>query len=612
MIQAGDKRSLRMDWHLGDASTREGRGGVGGSMSRLLGILMVVLVACSTACGQFLVQPMRMDVPTFPGKRTVATFAIENQKTDSPITIDLRLMDVTQDRFGMWQTVEPDAEIVADPNGARWVNVGNEDYPVQVDVSKLQSCLGWLRVDEDVVELQPVQRRVMNLWINVPAGVQGYYCAALVAQTRLTPDSDTGLRAPVLLQMLVPIIIHVQGRPIRDEIELTGANLTYRQAEGVQPAATVVTLGVRNAGGTYARLYGVARVYGETGGHWRKITEIIYPQTSIIPGVNINLQQDMERPLPSGKYRVESALYVNNRRADVFGEEIDFNGDPRIRIIEADAVLNLDPREVPITVFPGATRTAIMKVTNESEAPVLIDAALLVPEHMADRGWADESGNSILGRDFGCVDWVTIEPTQFRLNGYGRKNLKIVSRMPTGMANPLPNYYATVKLRARFEDGQAGGTTQGLVYLDNREMQGTPRIKDDNLVLSESGPSRYIVTATFSNIGNTHVMPRCRMLLTEVTSPGVMGETYRDIEMTSANFEQSGNMLPLEIRQFSAVLDVASVPAGRTYYVTAVLQYAGGAAAQRQAAIRIVDEGGKKSVEYLSLTDVGGPIRIQL
>lgn len=611
MLSSCDKRFLPADGYLLGVSTSQACGGAGGSLARLLGIMAVVLVAGSTAFGQFMVQPMRIEVPTFPNKRPVTTFAIENQKTDSPITVDIRLMEVTQDRFGMWQTIEPDAQVVADPNGARWVNVGSEDNPIAVDISELRSCLGWLRVDEDVVELGPVQRRVMNLWINVPSGVQGHFCAALVAQTRLTPDEDTGIRTPILLQMLVPIIINVQGRPIRDEIKLTSADLTFRRAEGIQPAATVVTLGVQNAGGTYARLYGVARVYGETGGHWRKITEIIYPQTSIIPGVKINLQQDMERPLPSGKYRVESALYVNNRRADQFGDDVDFQGDPRIKSVAMDAVLNLDPREVPITVFPGATRTTIMKVTNESEAPVLVDAELLVPEHMAERGWADENGNSILGRDFGCVDWVTIDPTHFRLNGYGRKNLKIISRMPSGMENPLPNYYGTVKLRARYLDGQAGGASQGLVYLDNRDVQGSPRIKDDNLVLSESGPSRYIVTATFSNIGNTHVMPRCRVLLTEV-SEGLMGETYRDIEMTSANFEQSGNMLPLEIRQFSAVLDVASVPAGRTYYVTAVFQYAGGATAQRQVAIRIVDEGGKKSVEYLSLTDVGGPIRIQL
>lgn len=580
------------------------------SLARAIGILAVVLIVSGSAFGQFMVQPMKVDVASYPNKRTVTTFAIENQNPDAPVTIDLRLMDITQDTSGMWQTIEPDADVVTDPNGARWVDVGTEDQPLRVDVSRLRSCLDWLTLEEDVVDLAPIQRKVMNLWIRIPAGVQGYYCAALVAQTRLTRDVDTGIRTPVLLQFLVPVIINVQGRTIRDEIELTGVDLTFRRAEGIQPAATLVTLGVNNEGRSYARLVGVTRVYGERGGHWQKITEMACPETSIIPGVKINLQQDMERLLPSGKYRISGALYVNGRRADTIDREISFTGDDRIAAPPVDAALDLAPREVELEVFQGATRTATMQVTNSSEDPVTVDAALLLPDHMTVRAWTDEQGNSILGQDFGCVDWVTIQPTQFRLRGYGRQNLKIVSKMPD-LENPLPNYYATVKLRATYEDGHTGGTSEGLIYLTTRNVLPAPGVMPGPLTLSESSPSRYIVTASFSNVGNTHILPRCRALLTEVTAGVGAGPTLRDVEMSSATYDQRGNMLPLEARQFTAVLDVASVPDG-TYYVTAVLQYAGGAAAQRQTAVEIKEEGGRKVVEVISLDTVGGPTQIQL
>jgi len=610
MVNAPDKRLKRTDLCLVEHQTRSARRSVGGPLARGIGILSVILAACGSAFGQFMVQPMRIDVATYPNKRTATTFAIENQNQDAEVTIDLRLVDMTQDSTGMWQTIEPDAQVVADPNGARWVDVGSEDQPLRVDTSRLRSCLEWLRVEEEVVTLSPIQRKVMNLWISIPAGVQGHYCAALIAQTRLTPDEDTGIRTPVLLQFIVPIIINVQGRAMRDEIKLIDADLVFREAVDIRPAATLVSLGVNNDGKTFARLVGKTRIYGEVGGHWQKITELNYPETSIIPGVKINLQQDIGRQLPTGRYRISGALYINGRRAGTIDKLVNFAGDPRIQTMAVDAALNLNPSELAIDVLPRATRTGLLKVTNASEDPVTVNAELLLPDHMTSGVWADDQGNSILGQDFGCVEWVTVEPTQFTLRGYVSQNLKIVAQMPDA-AKLLPNHYATIRLHASYEDGQAGGITQGLIYLNTaREATPMPRVKGDQLTIAPLSPSRYIVTARFSNIGNTHVMPRCRALLSEAAA-GIAGALLRDVPMSSEVSGQSGNMLPLEIRQFTAVMDVASVPDGR-YYVTAVLQYGPGAVAQRQIAISVRDEGGMKSVEVISLDAVGGPTQIQL
>lgn len=612
MVDAHDKGSKQMDLCLLHQQTTKMRRAGGFSVGRLIGVFCLVLVVCGSAFGQFMVQPMRIDLPTYPNRRTVTTFALENQSTSSETSVDLRLLDMTQDLTGMWQTVEPDALVIADPNGARWVNVGTEDQPVRVDISRMRSCLSWLTLEEDTVNLRPLQRKVMNLWVRVPAGVLGHYCAALVAQTRVTVDDDTGIRTPVVLQFLIPVIINVQGRAMRDEIKLIDADLTFREADGRNPSATLVNLRVNNEGGTYVRVVGVVRVHGERGGHWQRITEMEYPDTGIIPGVNINLQQDVGQALPPGKYRLDAALYINSRRAGTVLKEIDFTGDGRVKDFVVSAALDLDPREVPIEVSPGATRTTILKVANASEDPVTVDAALLLPDHMTVRAFVDEQGNNIRGQDFGCVDWVTIEPTQFTLRGYGRQNLKIISRMPN-LPNPLPHYYSTVRLRATYGSGQVAGTTDGLIYLNTTRVEGlkgTPRIKDGSLTFSESMPSRYIVTAMFSNIGDTHILPRCRVLLTEVAA-GAAGLTWRDVEMSGAPYEQRGNMLPLEERRFTAVLDVASVPPGN-YYLTAVLQYAGGAAAQSQVGVRITDQDGIKSMESVSLDSLGGPTRIQL
>jgi hypothetical protein len=610
-VKASDKQSMQRDLGLAEPQPARTPHAGGILLARAIALLCVVLFVGGPAYGQFMIQPMRVDLGTYPNRQTVTAFAIENQSANSAYTIDLRLLDMTQDSSGVWQTIEPDAEVIADPNGARWVDIGTDDRPERVDISGLRSCLSWLRLDNDVVDLSPLQRKVMNLWIRVPSGVLGHHCAALIARTKVTAAEDTGITSPVLIEFLIPVIINVQGRTMRDEIGLVDADMRFREAAGIDPAATLVTLAVNNKGGTYARIVGVTRVYREVGGHWQRVKEMHSPDLGIIPGVKINLQQDIGQPLPSGKYRVEGALYVNTRRADTITKEINFAGDDRIIAVPTDGALNLDPREVPIEVIPGATRTTILKVANTSEDPVIVDAALSLPDHMAVRAFVDEQGNSIRGQDFGCVEWVTIEPTQFTLRGYGRMNLKVISRMPA-LEAPLPNYYATVTLHATYESGLAAGTTQGLIYLNTRNVKGNPRIKGDQLTVSESAPSRYIVTASFSNIGDTHVLPRCRVLLTEVgTGPQGLGLTLRDLEMSSATYDQRGNMLPLEVRQFTAVLDVASVPTG-TYYLTAALQYGPGASAQRQTAIRIREEGGAKSVEVISLDTVGGPTQIQL
>ncbi len=602
-----------MDLHPSGHQARPVRRAGGWSPARLAGILSVVLVTCGSAFGQFMVQPMRINLATYPGRRTVSSFAVENQSTTTPATIDLRLLDLTQDSLGIWQTIEPDAQVTAGPDGARWVNAGTDDQPVQVDISRIRSCAEWLRLDTDSVDLRPLERKTMNLWVQVPAGVQGDYSAALVAQTRMTVvDEDTGVQTPVVLQFLIPVIITVQGRAIRDDIKLLNADLTFREASDYDPSATLVSLTVDNVGRTYVRLVGVTRVYGERGGHWQRIAEIEYPDAGILPGVKVNLQQDIGRQLPSGKYRVEGALYVNRRVAGTIRREIEFSGDSRSIPFVLESALDLDPRDVPLEVRPGATRMTTMQVTNASEDPVTVDAALLLPDHMTVRAWVDEQGNSISGQDFGCVDWVTVQPTQFTLRGYGRQNLRIISSMPTNLANPLPHYYATLRLNATYDSGQVAGTTEGLIYLNTQGVQGAPRVEGVQLRYVESGPSRYIVTAAFSNVGNAHVLPRCRLYLTEMAAAGTTGATWRSLQMSSGAANQRANMLPLERREFTAVLDVASVPPDKTYYLTAVLQYAGGASAQRQAAIRIKDEGGRKVIEGVSLDDVGGPIQIQL
>ncbi|UCD52166.1 MAG: hypothetical protein JSW27_05915, partial [Phycisphaerales bacterium] len=496
------------------------------------------------------------------------------------------------------------------PNGARWITVFRGGDPVRLDVSKLRSCERWLRLGQDTIELGPLQRKFVDLNIRIPGGTRGYYCAGLLAETQVRPDEDTGMRAGMLFQFLIPIIINVQGRPMRHDIELTDVDLRFRPQAALIPAATVVTLGIDNEGGTYSRLVGLARVWGEWGGHWRKISDTRFRETGIIPGVTLDLWEDVGQPLPPGKYKVEAYLYIDGKRSDRIQEEIEYSGDPRAMRAEGseESALELVPVEAVVDVRPGATRTATMLVANASEEAVDVDVTAVLPEHMAGRVVVDDQGRTVRGEDLGCEGWLSVAPKQFRLRGHGRRNLKIIAQMPN-FTSPRSNYYSSVQLNARYVDGQAAGKLLGRVYVNTQGVQSNARIFGDDrqLSLAEAAPSRFLVTARFTNLGETYILPRSRAVLTTVPEGGVRMR----FDMSSEVIGQTGHMLPMEVRSFTGVMDIANVAAG-IYRLTVILEHDKGSAVQSQKAIRIRDENGAKTVEVLDVDAIGGKTVIDL
>jgi len=577
---------------------------------RIIGVAAVLLVAGSSAFGEFIVQPMKVELGVYPGKQLIKRLAVENLSRESVEIVDLRLVGMTQNPDGVWQEIEPDIEVVEDPNGGRWITVLQRNEPVRIDVSKLRSCERWLELGQDTVELGPLQRKFVDLKIRIPGGTRGYYCAALMAETQARPDEDTGIRAGVLFRFLIPIIINVQGRPMAHDIELTDVGLRFRPQTAAKAAATVVTLGIDNDGGTYSRLVGLARVWGEWGGHWRKISDTQFQETGIIPGVTLDLWEDVGQPLPRGKYKVEAYLYVNGRRTDRISEEIEYAGDPRALQPQGhgESALELVPVEAVVEVRPGATRTATMLVANASEEAVDVDVTAMLPEHMAGRVVVDDQGRTVRGEDLGCEGWVSVAPQRFRLQGHGRRNLKIIAQMP-GFTEPRSNYYSSVQVKASYTDGQPAGRLLGRVYIDTQGVQSNTRIFGDNrqLSLAEAAPSRFLVTARFTNLGETYILPRSRAVLTTVPEGGVRMR----FEMSSEVIGQTGHMLPMEVRSFTGVMDLADVAAG-IYRLTVILEHDKGSAVQSQKAIRIIDENGAKTVEVLDVDAIGGTTVIDL
>ena len=601
MVERIGNQVTRVDAHLlGGQSMWEIAAGRT-AVARIIGALILTLLVGSSAFGQFVIQPMKLVVPVAPGKRTPVALMLENTTNNTTQIVDLRLVDVAQDANGVWQAIEPDAVAVDGPNGARLVSVGTDLSPNFVDISRLRSCQSWLRLMQNQIEVRPLNRETIQLVIDVPSGTRGYYCAALLAQALIGPQVVEGYMSNVVLEFLVPIIVEVQGRPERQNVELTDVGLEFRPQDERGPAATRVTLSINNSGGTYSLLKGYARIWGKLGGHWRKLADREFPSDiSIIPGAEFRLRTDVGCALGAGDYRVEGYLFVDGAKGASTSKELTFQGDPRVRGGgKGTAALDMDQREVIVDTMPGQTRSASLLVVNASDEAVNVDLEVGLPEHMADR----VAGN-IRGDQFECASWLTVSPTKFTLEGHSRVNLRILSEMPSDAANP--NYYAMIRMHAVYADGQEGGKTDCRVCVQNRKAQGSILIQGLPVRLAELTPGRYAVTAQFGNYGDTHLQPTCRAVLTAVSN----NEVIRKFNLSNDILSQSGLMLPLEMRSFTGVMDVSGVPTGN-YRLTAVLIHdKGGDTVLKQIGLEVTATANGRAVRSVELA--GPPLPVKL
>lgn len=549
---------------------------------RIIGTVVIVLLAGSSAFGQFLIQPIRMQVAVQPGRRFAAEVKLENLSRIATETVGLRVVDVTQDVNGLWDDIERD-----EPG---------------IDRSSLRSCADWLRLEQDTAEVNPGGVVPIKVLIEVPPGMRGYYFAAVIARSAPRVQEVDGYATTTILEYLVPVILEAQGRPMRHEVELTGVGLEFQQQTASKPAATVVTMDVQNDGGTFSRLQGLTRVWAQGGGHWRKITETQFADLGIIPGAKLHLKQDVGRPLGSGKYRVEGFLYVDGQRSGQVQKEFDFAGDPRQVIAKTSSdALDLESRDIVLETVPGAVRAGPLPIVNAVDEAVTVSVEVSLPEHM--RGAVGARG--VPGESFGCAEWVTVEPQQFSLAGHGHQNLRVVARMPNPPATVLANYYATIKLTATYPDGKSGGVTTARLCVRNRAVSPTPQIDNLVLTLASTSPSRYLASARFINNGDAHVLPRCRGALISAGDNSVWARFI----LGSEGLDGTGMLLPMDTRNFSGVLDVSNMGVG-LYRLAALLEYAGGTA-RKEIAIEVVEGPTGKAANILPIDRVDTRVEVK-
>ena len=523
--------------------------------------LLFVLAASGNAHAQgFMVKPMKMEFAPRPGQTAEAVLDLRNTGADEARTLDLKLVELGQNSQGSWLIIEPGAE---------------------VDTSKLPSCLKWVKLSAESVDVAAMQVAPVTVTLKVPPNARGFYLAGLIAQSRPKP-AEKGIS--IVIRFLIPILVEIEGRPQRQKIELSDAGMTFRKAEGDKPADTVVSMGVVNEGRTYSRIKGSVKVMFLLNDKWRPVSTADFRDLGIIPGAKLDLPADLGRRLPSGRYKLTAAMYVDGRRVKPLEKEIDFTGDPAVTKVAADTALVLDPLELSITAAPGSTRTSIIKVENASEDEVEITAVSSTPASL--RGVAM---GELKGDDLSCAGWLTVTPAKFTLRPGGKQNIRVIVMMPK-TDKMQANYYGLLTLRATYPDGQSAGETTSLVCLGNPGAEVKPAVEGVKMTLAATDGAQYAIQARFANIGNVHFRPVCRAVLVDNR-----GQMVAKTELSG----EEGLMLPLGTRDFSGILDFEKVEPGK-YALTSDVEFAPGKIATQQLAIQVSEEEGRKVVTVIT------------
>jgi len=541
----------------------------------ILAITVAVLMLAGPALGQprllgpakgqtsFMVRPMRVEAAIRPGQTVTKAVELVNHSGELLI-LDLGLVELSQWETGTWRGIDPNSN--------------------DIDTSKQFSCREWIKLSADSVRLDPLAINTVILTIKAPPNARGFYVAAFTAKTR-PKVGVTGVG--IIFRFLVPILVNIQARAVRHKIGISDVGMEFRQQSEKAPATTLVSMEVANQGRTGSGLRPSVMVKYLSAGHWREITTAELREVGIIPGVTLNLKGDIVRSLPSGKYKLTGALYVDGRRVKPLEKEIDFVGDPSAIAAAADAALDLEPAIISISSVPGATRTAVLRVYNASDSPVNIRAGLLIPRVISGVAFGE-----LNGEDLACAEWVKVVPDEFTLHPGRRQNIRIVAKTPRAEAMHA-NYYATVGLWARYTDGQNAGVTKALISVRNKNVQAKPALQPMKLTIATEEASEYAIVSRFGNIGNVHITPKCTARLTTA-----VGRTVVSILLAG----KPGSMLPLEVRDFSGVLDFSKLATG-TYRLDAILEYttADGVTGRASSAIpiRVTVEGDQRIVEIV-------------
>lgn len=505
----------------------------------LIGLMAFAAVALAwfpASAQGFMVKPMRMEVSAPAGRTIEVPLEIRNTMGSDVRVIDLRLAEISQNPDGTWRLIEP----------------GSTE-----DTSKLFSSLAWTSLAESTANIEPLEPAEIMVRLTPPPDARGAYFVAIVAETP-APEISEGLA--VRVRFVIPVIVEIEGRPARQQVVLQDVVMNYLDGADGKAPTTTAALRIANAGRTYSRVKGYLTVERKSEERWRPVTRFEVRERAIIPGVTLELGDDLKRRLPSGDYRLRGELSVDGRRVTPVETELAFVGDPKADTLACDTALILTPGLVAMDIVPGATRTTVLRIENPGTDAVKVQMSSSTPLALGGVAMGD-----LLGTALSAEPWTEIVPSEFTIRPGTRQNVRVMSRVPRDGVDH-GNYYGDLVLEGTYADGQSAGKTRSTVHLSFSGIASMPQAVIEQITLAESDkPAEYFVQMRLTNIGNVHLDPSARVFVLSAQN-----RQLRNVPLTA----DEGPLLPLGKRTFSAELNVEGLEPG--YYALRATAKIGG------------------------------------
>ncbi len=348
---------------------------------------------------------------------------------------------------------------------------------------------------------------------------------------------------------------------------------------------------VANEGESIERVAGELTVLRNVAGNWRRLTSAPLRERTLLPGARINLVADIQRRLPTGQYRVDTALAVGGRLRERRSDVLDFVGDATVTDVHADVSLVIEPGELVLEGVPGGRRSTILSVTNTGEAPVKLTTTCATPAGLEGHAIGERRGT-----EFTCAGWVRATPSELELPAGGQRNLRIELDMPAEVPS-LPLFYGTLLVVATHTDGTAAGAAQASIVVRNQRLQPEPSAHPAGIEPTLGADGRLSVTAQFANTGTVHWVPSATLELLNTR-----GQIVRRADMEGGGTR----ILPLGLPRFGGVLPLDGIEPG-TYVLRAVMRYAEASAASECRIRLLTDSVGALALEIVAEAEQAPP-----
>lgn len=290
--------------------------------TKMIVLWCFVLAAASAVVGQVQVYPMRFSLNARPGDTISTALTVQNSSETSNLKVSIKATDLIQTESGRLDVIEP-------------------NLPGQH--AGQFSCLGWIRLDKEYLDIPPQGSDSVGVEITVPDHAKGFRYGGLVV--RHIPEGPSGA---VLMdyRFVAPVFVQVGGRPTSREVRIGEIGLEQSE-DGTAGAYLTVT----NTGSAFCQVTGNLRVARVVGNRQQVIgPRLGLGQVGILPGSRLVLRTGLGRPLDKGIYKVSGSVSVDHRFTDHFDEDVQFIPAANLNLpalSEQIASLTIQPLEQP-------------------------------------------------------------------------------------------------------------------------------------------------------------------------------------------------------------------------------------------------------------------------